>query len=57
MQRIVHAPVCAKLGLHVGVAQHAHFRVEFAVYAQDAPVELERWEEGEGVAEAGLGAY
>jgi hypothetical protein len=48
----------AELVLHVGVAQDAHLRVELtAVDAEDAAVELQWGEEGEGFGEAGFGAH
>jgi hypothetical protein len=53
MQRILDIPMCAELALNVGVAQDAHLGVELAaVDAEDAAVELEWGEEGEGFAEA-----
>jgi hypothetical protein len=58
MQRILHIPMSAELVLHVGVAQDAHLRVELtAVDAEDAAVELQWGEEGEGFGEAGFGAH
>ena len=58
MQRILHIPMSPKLALQVRVAEDAHLGVEFlAVDAENAAVELERREEGEGFTEAGFGAH
>lgn len=53
MQWILRAPVRAELVLDVGVAEDAHLGVELAaVHAEEAPVERDRREEGEGFGEA-----
>lgn len=58
MQWILNLLMSPELALHVAVAQQAHLGLEFfAVHAQNAPVELQRRKEGQGLAEAGLGAH
>ena len=46
--------MCAELLLHVRIPKYAHLRVKLPVDAQNAAVQLERWEEGEGFAQAGF---
>ena len=58
VQRVIHVLVRAKLALDVAVAEDAHLGLQFlAVHAQNAPVELQRGEQRQGLAEAGLGAH
>lgn len=58
MHRILSLPVSPKLRLDVQITQNTHLGIELsAMNAENAAVELEGWKEGDGFAEAGLGAH
>ena len=58
MDRVLHSAVRPELRLHVAVAKQAHLGIELpSVDAEKATVEVDRREEGHGLAKAGLGAH
>lgn len=58
MDRVLHGSMRAELRLHVAVAEEAHLGIELpSVHAEKTTVEVERREEGHGLAEARLGAH